>query len=64
MDPSYANERAEIVKLAAASDAQSLELLKGYVREAQRECALILIASGTVLIVNFLRSRAAGKRLR
>ena len=46
MDPSYAKERAEIVKLSAASDAKSLELLKGYVREAQRECALILIASG------------------
>ena len=39
MDRSRTKERAEIVKLAAASDrdAESLQLLKGYVREAQRE---------------------------
>ena len=39
MDRSRAKERAEVVKLAAASDhdVKSFELLKGYVREAQRE---------------------------
>ena len=39
MDHSRAKERAEVVKLAAASDhdVKSFELLKGYVREAQRE---------------------------
>ncbi|CDO73377.1 hypothetical protein BN946_scf185013.g11 [Trametes cinnabarina] len=31
-----AKERAEVVKLATASDADSLDVLRGYVREAQR----------------------------
>ena len=39
MDPSRTKECAEVVKLAGASDhdVKSFELLKGYVREAQRE---------------------------
>ena len=32
-----AKERAEVIRLAAASDSASLDLLRGYVREAQRK---------------------------
>ncbi|KAI0673867.1 heme peroxidase [Trametes maxima] len=35
LDDARAKERAEVVKLASASDAASLDLLRGYVREAQ-----------------------------
>ena len=45
MDRSRTKECAEVVKLAAASDhdVRSFELLKGYVREAQREYLNVLI---------------------
>lgn len=33
----HAKERAEVIKLAGASDNDSLNLLRGYIREAQRE---------------------------
>ncbi|OSD00891.1 heme peroxidase [Trametes coccinea BRFM310] len=36
LDDKRAKERAEVTKLAGASDANSLDLLRGYVREAQR----------------------------
>ncbi|KAI8981356.1 heme peroxidase [Trametes punicea] len=36
MDDKRAKEREEVMRLAGASDAASLELLRGYVREAQR----------------------------
>ncbi|RPD64671.1 heme peroxidase [Lentinus tigrinus ALCF2SS1-6] len=43
LDPSHAKEYVEVVKLAGASDAKSLESLKGYVREAQRKCGFAFV---------------------
>ena len=40
MDDARAKERAEIAKLVGATDANSLNLLRGYIREAQRTLTL------------------------
>ncbi|KAI0713138.1 heme peroxidase [Cerioporus squamosus] len=55
LDPSHAKDRAEVIRLAGANDAKSLELLRGYVREAQRKSYVSLL-----VIISTLLTRPPG----
>ena len=42
LDDQRAKERSEIVALTRKTDSASVNLLQGYIREAQRECRIVL----------------------
>lgn len=60
LDDKYAKERAEIIKLVQKDDAASMDLIVGYVKEAQSACADCLLKFDTKPLYLIIRIESPG----